>query len=242
MSSFDALDASGGDDSGSRGFEPLCPSQQTGEPTDANWRPLFRDAGLGGAFAAGGQQLQDDGSSPKSKDESGVSRGGAEPASEECTRAFAEGYELGRQETRADLDMTAEALVSSVKELSAFRARLRQRYEQEVLELALGIARKVVHAELRERPESWLPLIREAIRGALDREEVCIRLPPVLAAFFTEHLPEIRAQLDEVKDLVILEDPSLKEGGCVIETRFGEIDVGINTQIDQIERELRRVG
>src|ERR1051326_3286963 len=57
-----------------------------------------------------------------------------------------------------------EALVKSLQELATFRARLRGRYERELLELALGVARKVVQQELAERPEIWLGMIRDPVR------------------------------------------------------------------------------
>src|SRR5437867_2189969 len=42
------------------------------------------------------------------------------------------------------------------------------------------------------------------------------------------------------KDLELVEDPSLPAGGCVIESRFGEIDIGVETQLERSERALGR--
>jgi flagellar assembly protein FliH len=159
-------------------------------------------------------------------------------ATEEAQRAFQAGYELGREETRSQVESIAESLVKSLEELAAFRGRLRERYERELLELALGVARKVVQQELAERPEIWLAMIRSAVRRAVDRERITIRIPAPLAAFVREKLPELRATLDDVKELDLVEDPSLPEGGCVIESRFGEVDVGVETQLEATERAL----
>jgi flagellar assembly protein FliH len=160
--------------------------------------------------------------------------------SEETQQAFQAGYELGREEMRSQVESIGESFVKSLEELAAFRSEMRARYERELLELALGVARKVVRQELAERPEIWLGMIRHAVRRAVDRERIAIRVPQRLMTFLREGLPELRASLEDVKELELVEDPSLAEGGCVIESRFGDIDIGVETQLAAAERALLR--
>ena len=162
----------------------------------------------------------------------------APDAREDTRGAFQAGYELGREETRSQLESIAESLGKSLEEVADFRARLRERYERELLEVALGVARKVVQRELAERPEIWLGMIRGAVRRAVDRERIVVRVPARLHAFLRTGVPELRAALEDVKDLELIEDPALPEGGCVIESRFGEIDIGVETQLARAERAL----
>jgi len=166
-----------------------------------------------------------------------------EPApepTEDARRAFQAGYELGREELRSDVESIGESFVKSLQELAAFRARLRGRYERELLELALGVARKVVQQELAERPEIWLGMIRAAVRRAVDRERIAVRVPPPALDFLRQSLPELRAMLEDVKELELIEDPSLPLAGCIIETRFGEIDIGVDTQLEGVRQVLVR--
>jgi flagellar assembly protein FliH len=163
---------------------------------------------------------------------------GRPDTTEEARRAFQAGYELGREEVQSQVESIAESFVKSLEELAQFRTRLRERYERELLELALGVARKVVQQELADRPEIWLTMIRSAVHRAVDRERISLRVPPALAAFLTERLPTLRAALADVKEVAVVEDPSLPEHGCVIESRFGEIDIGVETQLDAAERAL----
>jgi flagellar assembly protein FliH len=236
MSSFDVLAPDAVTEDEATAFVPLSPTSST-SPTGplAAWRPLFGDQP--------GESMRRPGSGeevPPRQDGTDAFQAQPEPAREEDTRAFAAGYELGRQETRADVEVVAEALVTSVEKLDAMRARLRHRYEQELLQLALGVAKKVVRAEVQERPEVWLEMIRAAVRGAVDRDRIRVRVPAPVAAYLTEQFADLRSRLDDVKELTVVEDPTLLEGGCVIETQFGELDIGIGTQLEQIERGLRR--
>ena len=155
------------------------------------------------------------------------------PPAEEIERAFGAGVERGRTEAHAELEATRAAFADSLRELVEFRARLKERYERELLELALGVAREVVQQELAGRPELWLGMIRAAVKRAVDRERIVLRVPPALMAFLRGSLAELRASLEDVKDLELVEDPSLPAGGCVIESRFGEVDIGVETQLER---------
>ena len=158
------------------------------------------------------------------------------PSAEEIERAFGAGVERGRAEARAELETVGTSFAGSLRELAGFRTRLKERYERELLELALGVVRKVVQQELAERPEIWLGMIRAAVKRAVDRERIALRVPPPLMAFLRGSLAALRALLQDVKDLELVEDPSLPAGGCVIESRFGEVDIGVETQLERSER------
>jgi len=159
---------------------------------------------------------------------------------DEARRAFQAGYELGREELRGQIESIGESFVKSLEELSEFRSRLRDRYERELLEVALGVARKVVQQELAARPEIWLGMIRAAVRHTVDRERLVLRVPTALATYLRDAAPELRTVLEDVKEVTVVEDPGLKAGGCVIECRFGEVDIGVETQLEAAERALVR--
>jgi flagellar assembly protein FliH len=152
--------------------------------------------------------------------------------------AYAAGLADGRAARDGELAAGAEALAAAVEEVTHFRRGLLARYQRELLELALGVARKVVQRELAENPEHWLGMLREAVHMALDRESIRIRVGAILHRFLLEHLPELRARLDDVKQLELVEDTALGETGCVVESRYGDLDLGIDSQIGAIRATL----
>ena len=161
-------------------------------------------------------------------------------AGDDSRRAFQAGYELGREELRSQIESIGESFVKSLEELADFRARLRDRYERELLEVALGVAKKVVQQELAARPDIWLGMIRAAIRHTVDREHIVVRVPPPLAAYLRDAAPDLRAALEDVKEIEVVEDPGLGADGCVVESRFGEVDISIETQFEAAEQALVR--
>jgi flagellar assembly protein FliH len=155
--------------------------------------------------------------------------------------AYAAGFSAGQAAARQELVVDATAFAKAVDEIARFRAGLVQRYERELFELALGVARKVVQRELAEHPEHWLGMIREAVRRTLDRETIRIRVGTILHRFLLEHLPALRALLEDVKELDLVEDLALGETGCVIESGFGELDLSIDGQIGAIRAALTQL-
>jgi flagellar assembly protein FliH len=152
--------------------------------------------------------------------------------------AYADGHAAGVAAATAKLVGDGEAFAKALGELARFRAGLMERYQNELLALALGIARKVVQRELAENPEHWLGMIREAVRHALDREKIRIRVGPLLHRFLVEHLSTLRPMLEDVKELELVEDQTLSENGCILESQYGDLDLGIDSQIGAIRAAL----
>jgi flagellar assembly protein FliH len=161
-------------------------------------------------------------------------------AAEEAARAaaFEEGRAAGTREAHAETVELGRGFVQAVEALASFRQTLRERYEQELLQVALGVAKAVVRREVAERPEIWLDMLRAAIGRTLDRERIVVRVPASLAEYLRAHGPELRAALAEVKTVEVVDDPGLPADGCLLESRFGEVDLGVDTQMAEAERAL----
>ncbi len=152
--------------------------------------------------------------------------------------AYADGFDAGREAATQALVADGEAFVKALEDLNRFRAGLLERYQGELLALALGIARKVVQRELADNPEHWLGMIREAVRHALDREKIRIRVGSVLHKFLLDNLTTLRPMLEDVKELELVEDRALNESGCILESQFGDLDLGVDSQLGAIRAAL----
>lgn len=160
-------------------------------------------------------------------------------AAEEARReGYAAGLIAGRAAAEAELASGAAAFEGAVEELARFRSALLERYQQELLELAIGVARKVVHQELADHPEHWMKMIQAAVLAALDRESIRLRVGPVLHRYLVERLPQLHVLLDEVKELDLVQDVTLGDTACIVESRYGELDVGVDGQMSAIRAAL----
>jgi len=144
-------------------------------------------------------------------------------------RAIADAAEDGRREGQA---RAAAALAAAAAE----RDRLLRGAEHEVVEIAVAVARKVLGRELGRSREAVVDLAAAAVAEARSRRDVVLRVSPADAA-------AVRAADGSFAALSrapirIVEDPSLAQGGVIVETEAGRIDARIEAQLEAIERAI----
>lgn len=144
------------------------------------------------------------------------------------SRGYAEGERAGLAAAAARTDGVLRQVSGSVDELRALRGGILQRTERQVVQLALAIARRIVHREATLDRE----LVATMARVALDRmgqpATATIRLHPDDFAAMTHG----RRSTDAGPQIVA--DHHVARGGCLVESDFGVIDVSIDAQIDEV--------
>jgi flagellar assembly protein FliH len=164
--------------------------------------------------------------------------------------AWQEGFHDGRQTARAQIEAElraqwdverekfraeAEALI---EEIVRQRQALWESQEAEMVAFSLDIARQVVKTELTQNAEIVTNTLHNALRRITDKENVRIRLSVADAPRIREMRDDLLTLIDGIKNLEIVEDRRVGDGGCVIETGAGTIDAKIETQLAEVERAL----
>jgi flagellar assembly protein FliH len=152
-------------------------------------------------------------------------------------QARAEGEAAGVQRASQRLEPVMAGLHGVLEELTQQRQHLRREAEEDTVQLAIAIARRVLHRELATDPEAMLGLVKAAFSKLNSRETHRLRVSPVDAAA----LEEQRGRLELPPGLEIARDPSLAPGSAVFETSRGELDASVDTQMAEIERGLTDV-
>ena len=97
-------------------------------------------------------------------------------------QAYEKGFRKGEGEGRMAAQENAAPLFTALKttlsELDGIRARIQQQLEREVVELALHVARKVIHHEISISDDAILGVVKEAMAQTEDPEKMTIRLNP----------------------------------------------------------------
>ena len=136
-----------------------------------------------------------------------------------------EGYAAGYAEGRKQGEAEAERLGALLDGARASLAQLDQNVADQLLALALDIAKRLVSEALAVKPELVLPVVQEAVRCLPDFEgPVRILLHPADAALAQSYLSSHAAS----GDWIIAPDPSLERGGCVVKTATTEIDATLS--------------
>jgi flagellar assembly protein FliH len=139
-------------------------------------------------------------------------------AQDEGRRAgYAEGRELARQE--------AERLAGLLKQLEGALTEFDQQVGEELLALAVEIARRVVGQAITVDPEAVLETVRGAL-AELPHQHAAVHLHPEDAALVRSYLGE---QLTHAGHR-IYEDPALARGGCLVEAGGSQVDATLATR------------
>lgn len=148
--------------------------------------------------------------------------------------ALREGEAAGYRRGCAEAEPLLAGLARSIEELAACRGRYRREAEQDVVRLALAVARRVLHRELAMDPAAMLGLVKSALEQVDLRETHRLRLHPQDLAAIGRRL----AELNLPQRLELVPDSKLARGGAVLETARGELDASVDTQLSEISRGL----
>lgn len=152
---------------------------------------------------------------------------------------FARGEEAGRIAARERSEPLIAALETLLSELDGVRQRLRRQLEQEVVELAMQVARKVVRHELTSPRETILCVVQEAMDRLDDPGQIAIRLNPEDLKRIRSAGERMAAVLDNLDRIHFEEDPGMACGGCYVQTEYGDIDARIEEQLRTVEEAFR---
>jgi flagellar assembly protein FliH len=147
--------------------------------------------------------------------------------------AFDAGKQQGDQHARTELEPVLERLNASITQILGMRPGLRRRAERDVVQLALLIAKRVLHRELSVDEGALTAIARVAFERLTRSESYRVTVHPRFAAAVTAALPgshSARVGIDP--------DPDCEPGTLVIHSRDGTIDASVDAQLEEISRGL----
>lgn len=147
---------------------------------------------------------------------------------------FREGEASGLQRASAQLEPVLDKLARTAEELAACRGRYRREAEQDLVRLALAVARRILRRELTIDPAVMLGLVKAALDQLDLRETHRLRMHPQDAPALEQRLKDLGLP----SRLEVVPDAGLERGGAVFETLRGEVDASVDTQLSEISRGL----
>ena len=145
--------------------------------------------------------------------------------------------ERGRQqaggEQAAWRQQAAAAMPAALDGLRARTDEYLAQVEQEVVRLALGVAERILHRESQLDPLLLSGAVRVALGQLAESAKVRLRVPAGQREMWAELvllLPGLPLRPE------ICADPEMEGSDAVLETDVGTIDLGVRSQLKEIER------
>lgn len=154
---------------------------------------------------------------------------------------FEKGQEDGFTSGRGETDRLVDRLHVLIEKTMDKRAEILSETEQQVVNLVLLMTRKVVKVISENQKNVVVTNVVQALRKVKGRGDVTIRVNLADLKLTSQHTKDFLSVVENVKNISIVEDSTVDQGGCVIETDFGEIDARISSQLNEIEQRILEV-
>ena len=145
---------------------------------------------------------------------------------------YKEGYQLGLAEGQEVIREKAIQFTSIISTLAAPLNDLDNDVEEELVVLAMTVARHLLRRELRSDPTHVIAAVREAVEILpISAQSIRVFLHPEDAVIVREALSVGNEDEQRWK---ITEDPMLTRGGCHVETESSRIDASVETRLNAV--------
>jgi len=151
------------------------------------------------------------------------------------------GREAGFVEGKAEVERLVERAQTVLQRAQDKRAEILEETEQEIVNLVLLIAKKVVKVISENQKNVVISNVVQALRKVKGRGNIIIRVNLADLKLSTEHTKDFIKLVEGARSIQLLEDSSVDEGGCIIETDFGEIDARIASQFAELENKILEI-
>ena len=144
--------------------------------------------------------------------------------------------EIKRERTR--LFSALQSAEKMIEEVQLLKEAIVRDSEKWMIDLIFAITEKVIHKEATTNRDIVAAVLKDAVVGVRNQENIKVRMSPLDCQYLREVNPQFLNQLDGMKTMSIEEDEEIMQGGVVIETRFGGIDARLDHQLNRLKEEF----
>ncbi|MFH0802780.1 MAG: FliH/SctL family protein [bacterium] len=155
--------------------------------------------------------------------------------------AFSRGYAEGKKAAEEEVVPLVTSLKGIITSFEEEKERFFREAEKEVVSLALHVSKKILHQEPALNPEIVVPMVRAGLERLASGESVEIRVNPEDYALLRISCKDLLEREQDSGNVKIIEDPKVSRGGCVLKTASVEMDMRLESQLDEIGRVIQDI-
>lgn len=152
---------------------------------------------------------------------------------EAFTKGYAQGERAGLEAGGKRAEAMLRRVAQTIEELASLRQTLIQQTERQMVQLALTLARRIVHREVSLDPELAAAMAHVALEKLGTTTPATIRLNPDDYTIVARDGERWGSSV-----VTVVPDPGISRGGCLVESDFGCVDATIERQFDELSRAL----
>jgi flagellar biosynthesis/type III secretory pathway protein FliH len=155
--------------------------------------------------------------------------------------AFQQGFDAGERSglemAQQKIDAALRRYAAAIAELGQLRQGIAARSETDLVQLALEIAKKLVHREIQIDSKIIITLVRVALEKVTETSRVTVVVNPADLEVLQHHLKEILPENARL-ELALRPSEDLNRGDFLLDSEAASVDARIASQFAEIEAGL----
>ena len=164
----------------------------------------------------------------------GAQKGLQEGLSEGRIQGHTQALEQAQARFDEDIKQLAENLTKTVHEISAERTACLHQAEQDLLDFAVHIARRVTKSVGEMNGNVAEENLRSALALVMSQSDLSVKVHPHDLAALKRFARGLADQASSQPHITFVEDSTIARGGVIVSTADSEIDATLDEQLEQI--------
>ena len=154
---------------------------------------------------------------------------------------FEKGHEEGYQFGNAEANRLIDRLHTIIDSVQNKRQEILDSTEGQIVELVILMTRKVVKVMSDSQKSVIMSNVVQALKKVKGRGDITLRVNLQDVKLTTQHITDFVHEVENIRNVTVVEDSSVERGGCIVETDFGAIDARISSQLGELESKVLEV-
>jgi len=168
---------------------------------------------------------------------------------EACKQGYEDGYEQGyakglsegRNKGESEYRDLLKQANDKKMEYEKLKETLYRSSEQDMVRLAVDIARKIIDIRMEDDEKLYLRIADKVLAEINGQKNIQLRCSSQDYPIAVANKEYLISRLDGVEDINIIEDIFLDKGSCIVETDGGGVDGSVDTQIEKIKNVFKTI-
>ncbi|HFQ81042.1 MAG TPA: hypothetical protein ENK33_06690, partial [Desulfobacterales bacterium] len=162
----------------------------------------------------------------------------AEIEQEARDRGFAAGREEAKEAGKVELHRKSGRIDELLNLISKERGELYAEYQKGVELIVQALLERILFHEVSVNPRVIVACLKAALGYVVENSNVTVHLHPNDLERLKESGLDDPELLVRVKNLEMVDDPLISEGGCLLETDFGEVDATLELRREKLNKAI----
>ena len=154
--------------------------------------------------------------------------------------AFAQGEQAGLEEGHRKSQEIIDRLQKILTDVEAAWTNLINTHEARIVELVCRVTEKVVYGQSAVEQEMVKRAIVEALGVIPEPVNVQIAVNPKDYEYIETVKEDFFSHIKGLKDVSVIPDAAIHQGGCTVRTKFGEVDATLESRLEAVRECILR--